>query len=125
MSDKKIPMEIADLAKAIDQNFGNMTRGEFIAALIDYLITERPKSKNNAQEEYATRQEIVSFEQDMKLLMKSFLDFFVAFDPDLNKNDQFELDKFTSKLQGLQKDLGSGNGKTSKNTGTATIKWKP
>jgi uncharacterized protein YpmS len=125
LSDKKIPTETADLAKAIDQNFGNMTRGEFIAALINYLITEKPKFKNNAQEEYATREEIVSFEQDMKLLMKSFLDFFVAFDPDLNKNDQLELEKFASKLHGLQKDLGSGNGNASKNTGTATIKWKP
>ena len=124
-------MEIADLAKAIDQNFGNMTRGEFIAALIDYLITERPKSKNNAQEEYATRQEIVSFEQDMKGLLKSFLDFFIAYGMEFGENGQLiEIEKFTNKLQGLQKDLGADSGKGSASSGAAgggkaTIKWKP
>jgi hypothetical protein len=40
-----------------------------------------------------------------------------------------EIEKFTNKLQGLQKDLGADSGKGSAGSGggggKATIKWKP
>ena len=124
MSDRTILVIPADLAKIIDDNLGEMSRAEFIAALIDNLIIEKPDSKNTGKVEYATRTELISFEQDMKQLLKSFLDFFVAYDLELGENGQhLGIEKFTSKLQGLQKELSADNGGKSGNK--ATIKWKP
>jgi hypothetical protein len=72
---------------------------------------------------YATREELSSFEQDMRQLLKSFLDFFVSYGLELGENgQQIGIEKFTSKLQGLQKDLGTDSGKGG--GGKATIKWK-
>jgi metal-responsive CopG/Arc/MetJ family transcriptional regulator len=124
VSDNKILVIPADLAKKIDENCGDMSRAEFIEALIDNLITDNGESKQNVKTEFITRTELLSFEQDMKQLLKSFLDFFMAYDLELGENgQQVELEKFTNKLQGLQKDLcPADNG--SKGGGKATIKWK-
>ena len=122
MSDSKILVIPADLAKKIDDNRGDKSRAEFIEALIDNLITEKPASNNAV--EYATKTEFVSFEQDMKQLLKSFMDFFVSYGLEYGENGQhLDIEKFTSKLQGFQKDLTPDSG--GKGGGKATIKWKP
>jgi len=114
----------ADLAQKIDDYRGDMDRAEFIEALIDNLIIDKDESKGNGKVDYATRTEFLSFEQDLKQLLKSFLDFFMAYGMEFGENGQLlEIEKFTSKLQGLQKDLGTDNG--GKSGGKATIKWKP
>ena len=124
MSDNKILVVPSDLAQKIDDNRGEMSRVEFIEALIDNLVTDKQESKSNGKVDYATRTELLSFEQDMKQLLKSFLDFFIAYGMEFGENGQLiEIEKFTSKLQGLQKDLGVDSGKGS--GGKATIKWKP
>ena len=121
MADNKILVLPAELVEKLDESRGDVSRAEFIEALIDNLVKEKTEHKDTAQ--YATREELTSFEQDMKQLMKSFLDFFVSYGLELGENgQQVELDKFTSKLQGLQKDLGSDSGKGG---GKATIRWKP
>ena len=124
MSDSKILVVPADLAKKIDDNRGDLSRADFIAALIDNLIPEKTESKETGKTEYATKLELVSFEQDMKQLLKSFLDFFVSYGLELGENgEQLGIEKFTAKLQGLKKDLGADMG--NKDGGKATIKWKP
>jgi len=124
LSDNKILVIPADLVKKIDENCGDMNRAEFIEALIDNLIAEKGESRENVKSDFVTKTELLVFEQDMKQLLKSFLDFFMAYDVELGENNQqIELDKFTTKLQGLQKDLSpADNG--SKGGGKATIKWK-
>ena len=124
MSDSKILVVSADLAKKIDDNRGDMTRVQFIEALIDNLIEEKPASEDNEKAEYTTKAEFLSFEQDMKQLLKSFLDFFMAYGMEFGENGQLlQIEQFTSKLQGLQKDLGAETvGKSG--GGKATIKWK-
>ena len=125
MSNSKIIVVPADLAQKIDDNRGDMNRVEFIEALIDNLLTDKNESKGNGKVDFATRTEFLSFEQDMKQLLKSFLDFFMAYGMEFGENGQLlDVEKFTSKLQGLQKDLGvESSGKSS--GGKATIKWKP
>ena len=121
MTDNKILVVPADLVKKIDDSRGDVSRAEFLEALIDNLVKEQHESKAS-QVEYATKEELSSFEQDMKQLLKSFLDFFVSYGLELGENgQQIELEKFTSKLQGLQKDLGTDSGKGG---GKATIRWK-
>lgn len=123
MTENKILVIPAELVKKIDDNRGDVSRAEFIEALISNLIKDQHETRESAGE-YATRAELVSFEQDMRQLLKSFLDFFVSYGLELGENgQQVELEKFTSKLQGLQKDLGSEGG--SKGGGKATIRWKP
>jgi len=123
LTDNKILVMPADLVKKIDDNRGDVSRAEFIEAMINNLVKEQHETKESAVQ-YVTREELSSFQQDMKQLLKSFLDFFVSYGLELGENgQQIELEKFTSKLQGLQKDLGSesaGKG----GGGKATIKWK-
>jgi hypothetical protein len=121
LADNKILVLPAELVEKIDESRGDVSRAEFIEALIDNLLKEKSEHKDTMQ--YATREELVSFELDMKQLMKSFLDFFVSYGLELGENGQpIGIEKFTSKLQGLQKDLGGDSGKGG---GRATIKWKP
>jgi metal-responsive CopG/Arc/MetJ family transcriptional regulator len=123
LTDNKILVMPADLVKKIDDNRGDVSRAEFIEALINSLVKEEHETKESAVQ-YATREELSAFQQDMRQLLKSFLDFFVSYGLELGENgQQIELEKFTNKLQGLQKDLGgesSGKG----GGGKATIKWK-
>jgi hypothetical protein len=127
LNDSKILVMPADLVKKIDDNRGDMSRAEFIDALIDNLVAEKPVPEETTNAvEYATKTQLVSFEQDMKQLLKSFLDFFVSYRLELGENGEaLELEKFTSKLQGLQKDMGPDNGGKVSGGGKATIKWKP
>jgi metal-responsive CopG/Arc/MetJ family transcriptional regulator len=115
----------ADLVKKIDDNRGDVNRAQFIEALIDNLIEEKPESKEKSKAQYATKEEILVYQQDMKQLLKSFLDFFMAYGMEFGDNGQLlEIEKFTSKLQGLQKDI-VGEDAVKSGGGRATIKWKP
>jgi hypothetical protein len=124
LSNSKIIVVPADLAQKIDDNRGDMDRVEFIEALIDNLLTDKNETRGNGKVDFATKTELLSFEQDMKQLLKSFLDFFMAYGMEFGENGQLlEVEKFTSKLQGLQKDLGMENSSDSGGR-KATIKWK-
>jgi len=128
LSDNKILVIPSDLAEKLDANRGDLSRIELIEALIDNLLADKTDTKvNGKNSEFVSKTELLSFEQDMKLLLKSFLDFFMAYGMEYGENGQLlELDKFTDKLQGLQKDLNVENmGKINNNSGKATIKWKP
>jgi len=122
LSDSKILVVPADLAQKIDDNRGDMSRAEFIDALIDNLVTEKTETKKSEVMKYATQAELSVFEQDMKQLLKSFLDFFMSYGMELGENGgPVDFEKFTNKLQGLQKDLGVPDNNKGK---PATIKWK-
>jgi len=128
LSDNKILVIPSDLAEKLDANRGDLSRIELIEALIDNLLADKTDTKvNGKNSEFVSKTELLSFEQDMKLLLKSFLDFFMAYGMEYGENGQLlELDKFTDKLQGLQKDLNVENmRKSNNNGGKATIKWKP
>ena len=126
LSENKILVVPSDLAEKIDDNRGDLSRVEFIEALIDNLVSAKPESKGNGKVEYASKTELLSFEQDMKLLLKSFLDFFMAYGMEYGENGQLlEIDKFTNKLQGLQKDINLENTGKNNGGGKATIKYKP
>ena len=118
MAEKRMLIVPAELVKKIDDNRGDMTQAEFIDFLIDGQL--RQEAKKQEEKEYATKEEIRSFEQDMRKLLKSFLDFFVSYGLELGKQSpKTEFEELSSKLQELEKDLASeGKG------GKATIKWK-
>ena len=124
MSNRTILVIPSDLASKIDTNRGDINRAEFIEALIDNLLTEKHEPEDKDEKaEYVTRTEFVSFQQDIKQLIKNFLEFFVSYGLELGDNDeQISIEEFTSKVKGLKKNLDSDEkGKSAK----ATIKWKP
>ena len=122
MPEKRMMIVPAELVRKVDENRGDMGQAEFIEYLIDSRLKE--DSKKESQQQYATRdeikEEIRSFEMDMKKLLKSFVDFFMSYGLELGKNPtNSEFEELTSKLQGLEEDLASED-----NRGKATIKWK-
>ncbi len=115
MAEKRMLIVPAELIKKINDNRGDMSQAEFINFLIDSQLKQETKGT-----QYATKEEVYSFEQDMRKLLRSFLDFFINYGLELGKQSpETEFEELTSKLEGLQKDLDSDSEK-----GKATIKWK-
>ena len=115
MSEKRMLIVPAELTKKIDDNRGDMGQAEFIHFLIDNQL-----KKGTKEPQYATKEEVYSLEQDMKKLLKSFLDFFVNYVVELDRQSpETDFEELTNKLEGIQKDLDSDSEEK-----TATIKWK-
>ena len=121
MAEKRMLIVPAELVKKIDENRGDMTQAEFINLLIDSQLRIDSQLKRETKEpQYATKEEVYSLEQDIKKLLKSFLDFFVNYGLELGKRSpEEEFEELTGKLKGLQKDLDSDSEEKK-----ATIKWK-
>jgi hypothetical protein len=138
MAEKRMLILPAEVIKRIDDNRGDLSQAEFINFLIENQFKESVSEKQGASREeiltlidsqlkelakkqhYATREEIQAFEQDMKVLLKSCLDFFVSYGLELSKDSpQEEFQELSSKLTELENDLNSeGESKEAK------IKWK-
>ncbi|MGD9117394.1 MAG: hypothetical protein PVJ08_01475 [Dehalococcoidia bacterium] len=138
MAEKRMLILPAEVIKRIDDNRGDLSQAEFINFLIENQFKESGSEKQGASREeilslidsqlkelakkqhYATREEIQAFEQDMKVLLKSCLDFFVSYGLELGKDSpQEEFEELSSKLTELENNLNSeGESKEAK------IKWK-
>ena len=115
MAEKRMLIVPAELVKSIDENRGDMSQAEFI----DFLISSRLKEETKEQE-YATKEEIRSFEQDIKKLLKDFLEFFVSYGLELGRQSpKAEFEELSSKLRELEGNLASED-----KGGRAKIKWK-
>ena len=119
MAEKMMLIIPAELVQKIDDNRGDTSRSEFIELLIDSQLKEETKDRKPAPQ-YATKEELVSLEEDIKKLLKSFLDFFLHYGLKIGKESKDNgLEEITSKLKELEKDADKSNEK-----GRATIKWK-
>jgi hypothetical protein len=120
MSEKRMIIVSAELVRQLDENRGEMSQAEFIGFLLNNQLGDRNNTTENTSQEYATVEELRSFEHDIKKLMKNFLDFFVTYGLELGKPSfSHELEELTNKLQGLEKDSDVGG-----ESKRATIKWK-
>ncbi len=115
MGEKRMLIVPEELVEKIDGNRGDMSQAEFI----DFLISNQLKGTAKEQK-YVTKEEVQRLEQDLKQLLKSFLDFFFSYGLELGKQSPTtEFEELTSKLKGLENDIASENkGKEAK------IKWK-
>ena len=76
--------------------------------------------KEQKEKQYVTKEQMESFEHDIKKLLKSFLDFFVSYGLEIGKQSpKAEFEELLNKLQGLEKELSPDN-----TEGEAKIKWK-
>ncbi len=119
MSEKRMLIVPAEIARKIDENRGDMSRSDFIEFLIDSQLKEETRDKSPAVQ-YATKEELKSMEQDLKALLKSFLDFFLSYGLEIGKGPKDgEFAELTDKLKDLEKEASPD-----KEKGKATIKWK-
>ena len=141
MTEKLMLIVPTELVGKIDANRGDLSQAEFIDFLIDSLLSEEVGKKKvdneeiksikadlkklidreeAAKQKYATKEELQSFLQDNRKLLKSFLDFFIGYGLEMGKqSNNNELAEITSKLQGLEEELASEN-----EGGEVKIKWK-
>jgi len=116
VGEKRMLIVPEELIKKINDNRGDMNQAEFVEFLIDSQFQKEPKKEQT----YITKEEFHAFEQDIKKLLRSFLEFFVSYGLELGKQSpKNEFEELTSKLHELEDNLGSDSEK-----GKATIKWK-
>jgi hypothetical protein len=116
MSEKRMLIVPAELVKKIDENRGDMGQAEFI----DFLIDSHFKQEENPNGRYVNVEEFQAFEQGMKDLFRSFLDFFLSFGLEIGHNSpKSQSEEFNHKLQGLEERLDNRKGER-----RAKIKWK-
>ena len=119
MPEKRMMIVPAELVRKIDENRGDMSQADFVEFLIDSHLQESVK-KPVDEKKYATKEEFRSFEEDIKKLLKSFLDFFVGYGLELGKTSPTtEFEELRAKLYDLENDLVSEDNKKE-----AKIKWK-
>ena len=120
MPAKRMLIVPAETAKKIDENRGAMGQAEFI----DFLIDSHFKQEEHNDGRYVSREQFQAFEQGMKDMFRSFLDFFLSFGLEIDQTSPIaefeEFNKeFNNKLQGLDEKLEPEKGER-----RAKIKWK-
>ncbi|MBI4199586.1 MAG: hypothetical protein HY535_03830 [Chloroflexi bacterium] len=97
MAENRMLIVPAALVAKIDENRGDMPRAEFLDFLIShYLAGEEPRH------EYVTEERLAEFEQSVKDLLRTFLDFFVTYGLELGQHKaDSDVEALSLKLQGL------------------------
>ena len=117
----------AELIDKIDANRGDLSQAEFIDYLIDRVLNNKTGKKHSMitddvisikkdprepiaaetdTKKYVTKEEFQAFIQDIRKLLKSFLDFFIGYGLEIGKkSDNNELLEIKSKLKGLKEEL--------------------
>ena len=97
MPEKRMFIAPAELVKRIDENRDDMSRSDFI----EFLIESRLGQESNEQH-YVTKEELQEFEQGIKGLLQSFLEFFVSYGLELGKQPMAgKIEELDQKLGGL------------------------
>ena len=101
MTEKRMLILDAGTVRKVEENRGDMSVSEFINLLIDSHLDE-PSAPQ--QSELVTKEEFHHFEEGIRDLLRSFLEFFLSYGLELGKQPtDGELDKLSFKLQGLTK----------------------
>ncbi len=101
MSEKRMLILDTDTVQKIEENRGDMSVSEFINFIIDshFEHTARPEQSN-----LVTKDELQQFEEGIRDLLRSFMEFFLSYGLEIGKQPtDGELDRLSLKLQGLSK----------------------
>jgi hypothetical protein len=100
MTEKRMLIIDANVAKLIDENRGDMSISEFLLLLINSQLKKEYSSVPGNS--HVTKEEFHQFEQGIRELLRNFLEFFLSYGLELGKqNTEKELDKLGQKLQTL------------------------
>jgi hypothetical protein len=101
MTEKRMLIIDANVAKLIDENRGDMSLSEFLTLLINSQL-KKETSSSLPSGSHVTKEEFHQFEQGIRELLRNFLEFFLSYGLELGKqNSEQELDKLGQKLQTL------------------------
>jgi hypothetical protein len=101
MAEKRMLILDAETVQKIEENRGDMSVSEFINFIIDSHLE---KSIEPHQSDLVTKEEFHQFEEGIRDLLRSFLEFFLSYGLELGKQpSNGELENLTFKLQGLSK----------------------
>ena len=99
MPDKKMLIVDSDVVRKIDENRGDMSISHFISFLIDSQLKQ---DVNGRSDGHVTKEEFHQFEEGIRELLRSFLEFFLSYGLELGEQPaNSELDKLNQKLQVL------------------------
>lgn len=107
MSEKRMLIVDAEVAKKIDENRGAMDQSDFIAFLIDERLKGVSGRGDAAKQEFATKEDFLQFQQGIKELLRNFMEFFLSYglelsqqpDDDAMKELSKQLKSFVSKVK--------------------------
>lgn len=103
MSEKRMLILDAQTIQKIEENRGDMSVSEFLNFIIDSNLEPSTKPHHN---ELVTKDEFHHFEEGIRDLLRSFLEFFLSYGLELGKQPtDGELDKLSLKLQDLSKNV--------------------
>ena len=97
MTEKRMLIVDAEVARKVDENRGDTNRSEFLNFLIDNCLREGPGKQN-----YITKEEFNQFQQGTKELLRNFLEFFISYGLELGKSPEDKtFEELSQKLQNL------------------------
>jgi hypothetical protein len=101
MPEKRMLILDAETVQKIEENRGDMSVSDFINFVIDSHFEQTTEPH---QSDLVTKDEFHQFEDGIRDLLRSFLEFFLSYGLELGKQPtDGELDKLSLKLQGLNK----------------------
>lgn len=102
MSEKRTLSVPAELVKKIDEKRGGMRRSDFIDFLVESYLGQGSKEQH-----YVTKDELEEFEQGIKGLLRSCLEFFVNFGLEMARQPvKGKSEQLDQQLEGLAGTLG-------------------
>jgi len=107
MPEKRMLIVPAELINIIDDNRGDMDRSDFIEFLIESSLGGESAEKvveQQAEQRYVTKEDLQEFEQGIKGLLQSFLEFFISYGLEIGKQPT------ASKIEELDQKLGRVGG---------------
>ena len=110
MSEKRMFIVDAEVARKVDESRGEMSRSEFINFLIDSQLKE--DKEDIGKQNYVTKEEFYQSQQGMKELLRSFLEFFLSYGLEVGKQPKDKtFEELSQRLQAL-----SNSGSKAKHT---------
>ena len=99
MPEKRMLIVDADVARKIEENRGDMTVSDFINFLIE---SQLKYDTGRHSSDHVTKEEFKQFEQGIKELLRSFLEFFLSYGLELGRQSSGrELEELSNKLRSL------------------------
>jgi hypothetical protein len=107
MSERRMFIVDAEVARKVDENRGEMSRSEFITFLMDSQLKE--EKEDIGKQNYVTREEFYQSQQGMKELLRNFLEFFISYGLEVGKQPKDKDKTFEELSQRLQALSDSGS----------------
>ena len=110
MSEKRMFIVDAEVARKVDESRGEMSRSEFINFLIESQLKEDKEYKEDtSKQNYLTKEEFYHSQQGMKELLRSFLEFFLSYGLEVGKQSADKnFNELSQKLQALSSSSNKG-----------------